>query len=34
VLASLIMDRLYGLPIERPSSYPLEWFRKKAEEKN
>jgi citrate synthase len=34
VLASLIMDRLYGLPIERPSSYPLEWFRKQAEEKD
>ncbi len=31
VLASLIMDRLYGLPIERPSSYPLEWFKKQAE---
>jgi citrate synthase len=34
VLASLIMDRLYGLPIERPSSYPLEWFRKQAEKKD
>ncbi|WP_163717903.1 citrate (Si)-synthase [Mangrovibacterium lignilyticum] len=31
VLASLIMDRLYGLPIERPSSYPLEWFKEQAE---
>ncbi|MEL7586682.1 MAG: citrate (Si)-synthase [Prolixibacteraceae bacterium] len=31
VLASLVMDRLYGLPIERPSSFPLEWYRKKAE---
>lgn len=30
VLASLVMDRLYGLPIERPSSYPLEWYRKQA----
>ena len=30
VLASLIMDRLYGLPIERPSSYPLKWYREKA----
>jgi len=34
VLASLIMDRLYGLPIERPSSYPLEWYRKQAEKKD
>lgn len=33
VLASLTMDRLYGLPIERPSSYPLSWFIDKAEEK-
>ncbi|WP_372776321.1 citrate (Si)-synthase [Mangrovibacterium sp.] len=32
VLASLIMDRLYGLPIERPSSYPLSWFKEQAEE--
>lgn len=31
VLASLIMDRLYGLPIERPSSYPLDWFKEQAE---
>lgn len=27
VLASLINDRVYGLPIERPTSYPLQWFR-------
>ncbi|MFV0376383.1 MAG: citrate (Si)-synthase [Mangrovibacterium sp.] len=33
VLSSLVMDRLYGLPIERPSSYPLSWFTDKAEEK-
>lgn len=33
VLSSLVMDRLYGLPIERPSSYPLSWFIDKAEEK-
>ncbi|PTN03150.1 citrate (Si)-synthase [Mangrovibacterium marinum] len=33
VLASLIMDRLYGLPIERPSSYPLEWFKEQANTK-
>lgn len=30
VLASLIMDRLYGLPIERPSSYELKWYVNKA----
>ncbi len=30
VLASLIMDRLYGLPIERPSSFPLKWYKEKA----
>ena len=30
VLASLIMDRLYGLPIERPSSYELKWYVEKA----
>ncbi|MGQ7869489.1 citrate (Si)-synthase [Sunxiuqinia sp. sy24] len=32
VLASLVMDRLYGLPIERPSSYPLKWYHEKAGE--
>ncbi|MDP4184113.1 MAG: citrate (Si)-synthase [Bacteroidota bacterium] len=32
VLASLVRDRLYGLPIERPSSFPLSWFKQKAEE--
>lgn len=30
VLASLIMDRVYGLPIERPSSYELKWYIEKA----
>ncbi|MGQ8335274.1 citrate (Si)-synthase [Sunxiuqinia sp. A32] len=30
VLASLTMDRLYGLPIERPSSYPLKWYKEKV----
>jgi len=30
VLASLVFDRLYGLPIERPSSQPLSWFIDKA----
>lgn len=32
VLASLVFDRLYGLPIERPSSYTLDWFVEKANE--
>jgi citrate synthase len=31
VLASLVYDRLYGLPLERPSSFPLSWFHQKAE---
>jgi len=30
VLSSLILDRLYGLPIERPSSFPLNWYMEKA----
>lgn len=30
VLASLVFDRLYGLPIERPSSQPLSWFYERA----
>ncbi|HKJ43119.1 MAG TPA: citrate (Si)-synthase [Sunxiuqinia sp.] len=30
VLASLVMDRLYGLPIERPSSFPLKWYHEQA----
>ncbi len=30
VLSSLIWDRIYGSPIERPSSQPLEWFIAKA----
>lgn len=30
VLSSLVMDRLYGLPIERPSSYELKWYVEKA----
>ncbi|MBN2805855.1 MAG: citrate (Si)-synthase [Prolixibacteraceae bacterium] len=30
VLASLVMDRVYGLPIERPSSYEMKWFVEKA----
>lgn len=31
VLAQLILDRLYGMPIERPSSHPLSWYKKQAE---
>ena len=34
VLASLIVDRLYGLPIERPSSFTLGGFREMVEGKN
>jgi citrate synthase len=34
VLASLVMDRLYGLPIERPSSFPLKWYHDKAGDAN
>lgn len=30
VLSSLVIDRLYGLPLERPKSHPLEFFMKKA----
>jgi len=30
VLASLVFDRVYGIPLERPSSYPLSWFVEKA----
>lgn len=30
VLASLLWDRAYGLPIERPTSHTLEWFKEKA----
>lgn len=33
VMASLLFDRIYGLPIERPSSYPLEWYTQVAEGK-
>ncbi|MCK3685206.1 citrate (Si)-synthase [Maribellus sp. YY47] len=33
VLASLVYDRLYGLPIERPSSFPMSWFKEKADGK-
>ncbi len=30
VLSQLLWDRAYGLPIERPTSHPLEWFKEKA----
>jgi len=30
VLASLVFDRVYGLPLERPSSQTMEWFMNKA----
>jgi citrate synthase len=31
VLASLVNDRAYGMPIERPTSHPLEWYKDKVE---
>ncbi len=31
VLASLINDRLYGMPIERPTSHPMSWYKKQAD---
>jgi citrate synthase len=33
VLASLVNDRIYGMPIERPTSHPLSWLKEKAEGK-
>lgn len=30
VLASLVNDRIYGMPIERPTSHPLSWFYEKV----
>jgi len=30
VLAQLVWDRMYNLPLERPSSETLEWFKEKA----
>jgi len=30
VLSSLIWDRIYGSPLERPSSHTLEWFKEKV----
>lgn len=31
VLAAMIHDRVYGFPIERPTSYPLQWYKDLAE---
>ncbi len=33
VLSSLLFDRIFGLPIERPTSYPLQWYKDVAEGK-
>jgi citrate synthase len=33
VLASLLFDRVFSLPIERPTSYPLQWYKDVAEGK-
>jgi citrate synthase len=33
VLASIINDRVYGMPIERPTSHPLQWFREQVDGK-
>ncbi|MFW6371181.1 MAG: citrate (Si)-synthase, partial [Bacteroidota bacterium] len=33
VLASLINDRVYGIPIERPTSHPLQWYREQVDGK-
>jgi len=34
VLASLINDRIYGVPLERPTSHPLNWYREQVEGKH
>ena len=31
VLAQLILDRVYGMPLERPNSHPLSWYKMNAE---
>jgi citrate synthase len=31
VLASIINDRVYGMPIERPTSHPLQWYREQVD---
>jgi citrate synthase len=33
VLSSLLFDRVFALPIERPTSYPLQWYKDVAEGK-
>ncbi len=33
VMASLLFDRVFALPIERPTSFPLQWYRDVAEGK-
>lgn len=33
IMASLLFDRVYALPIERPTSYPLQWFKDVAQGK-
>ena len=30
VLSSLVWDRIYGMPLERPTSHTLEWFQEKV----
>jgi citrate synthase len=30
VLSSLIWDRIYGMPLERPTSHTLDWFKEKV----
>ncbi len=34
VLASLINDRVYGIPIERPTSHPLQWYRDQVDKRD
>ncbi len=32
-MTSLLFDRVFGLPLERPTSYPMQWYRDVAEGK-
>ncbi len=32
IMASLLWDRVLGLPLERPSSFTLDWFKEKAKD--
>lgn len=34
VMAQLVLNRLYGAPIERPSSHPLSWYKEMAKKSN